>query len=56
MLLWKRKTAELEEVRAQTHATIAQTDRSIAKLNKLLRADGITLKIYKATHDQPHAQ
>lgn len=55
MFLWKRKTAAVEEVKSQTHETIAETDKNIKRLNKLLKANGITLKIYKATHGEPHA-
>lgn len=39
---------EVVQLKSKTHRSVKQADKSIQKLNKLLRADGITLKIYIA--------
>lgn len=40
---------EAEKIKSQTHQQIRQTDKDIRRLNRLLEANGITLRIYIAT-------
>lgn len=40
---------EVVKLKSEAHRTAAQADRDIKKLNKLLTANGITLRIHIAT-------
>jgi hypothetical protein len=41
-------SVEVTEMKHKAHQTAVQADKDIKKLNRLLRANGITLKIYIA--------
>jgi len=47
------QSAEIERLKQEVHESADHADRNIKKLNKLLRANGITLKIHIASgrHD-----
>ncbi len=61
MSLWNRKherevvahdkasSVEVTALTRKSHATAEKANRDIQKLNRLLRADGITLKIHVAS-------
>lgn len=40
---------DIEKMKRKTHDSAAKADKNIKKLNDLLEANGITLKIYIAT-------
>ena len=42
-------TVDVEELKEVAHQTAVQADKDIRKLNRLLKANGITLKIYHAS-------
>lgn len=44
----KATNMKVKHFKNKAHRQIAETDQTAKKLNKLLRADGITLKIYIA--------
>lgn len=45
--------AEVQRLKTKQHAIATKADSDINKLNRLLEANGITFKIYKATgHDR----
>lgn len=61
-LFWKRKQniiaekvaeraneIKVDQIKHQTHETATQANKDIKKLNSLLRANGITLKIHIAS-------
>lgn len=41
---------EVLEIKSRTHQTANQTKREIDRLNRLLKNNGITLRIHIATH------
>lgn len=45
----KASSIEVVEIKRKAHKTAEQTNRDIKKLNDLLQANGITLKIHIAT-------
>jgi hypothetical protein len=49
-LLHNGTASEVDRLKDRTHDSVARTDENIQRLNRLLRSNGITLKIYKATH------
>jgi len=57
MSFWKRHMKkqnnggeEVERLKLQTHEVAGRAEDSIQQLNSLLRANGITLNIYRASH------
>jgi hypothetical protein len=64
MRLWKKpsksvneslSSIEVVDIKRKSNATITQTNNDIKRLNKLLKANGITLKIHIATQEKNHA-
>lgn len=45
----KVSSVEVTKITRKGHQSAAKADKEIVKLNKLLKADGITLKIYIAS-------
>lgn len=55
-MFWKKKApTELDKVKRRTHRSADKADKDIQRLNTLLKANGITLKIYIATQEHRHA-
>lgn len=52
----KLSSIEVVEIKALAHQSATQTKKDIDKLNRLLKANGITLKIHIATHGGRNAK
>lgn len=51
----KRSSIEVLDIKSKTHASTQQAKKDIDRLNRLLKANGITLKIHIATRGDYHA-